>query len=238
MYVTTPAIVLSKLRYNESDLIVKCFTWEEGVKSYILKGVLKAKKSRIKAAYFQPFSLLELVANHKPGRALNYIKEVKILHPTSNIQTDITKSTVAIFLTEILSGILKEETHDKALFEFLQTSIIWFETHEGHSQFHLLFLIELTKYLGFYPTIDDSKAYFDLLEGRSTSMSLGPYICSDENLTLLKQALGIKFDAHKKIQMSSPQKRGFLDMILLYFKLHLDGFKEPRSLSVLNQVFS
>ena len=238
MYITTPAIVLNKLRYNESDLIVKCFTRESGLKSYILKGILKAKKSKLKAAYFQPFSLLEIEANHKPGRSLNYIKEVKIYQPTPSIQGEIIKSTVAIFLTEILSNVIREEEKNEGLFEYLETAITWFENHHSYPQFHLMFLLELTRYLGFYPAIYHSKPYFDLQEGRSTSENFSPYTCSTENLTLLKQALGIKFDANKKVQMNSSQKQGFLDMILLYFKLHLDGFKEPKSLAVLNQVFA
>jgi DNA repair protein RecO (recombination protein O) len=102
-----------------------------------------------------------------------------------------------------------------------------------------MFLMELTKYLGFYPSeVEDNAQYFDLEAGKFRINEVGSYCISGETLTYLKQLLGIKFDVTKKLQMSLTQKRELLNMILLYFKLHLDGFKKPKSLDVLNQIFS
>ena len=239
MHITTKAIVLSSIRYKDADLIVRCYTEKFGVKSYLLKSVLKSKKGKIKAGYFQPLSILDIEANHNDNRDLQYIKEVKLGYNLSTLQTNIVKSTIAIFLSEILTNILREEEENIKLFEFLKTSIIWSDENQPYPLFHHVFLLELTKYLGFYPDLSKKeKLYFDLLEGEFKDTKSGNYTVFGENLTLLKQLLGIKFDVNKTPKMNSTQKQEILNMILLYFELHLDGFKKPRSLVVLNQVFS
>ncbi|MCK5400636.1 MAG: DNA repair protein RecO [Flavobacteriaceae bacterium] len=239
MLVSTKAIVISKLRYKDYDLIVKCYTQKFGVISYLLKNVIKTKKGKFKLAYFQLLTLLEIQADHKDSRSLQYLKDLKLQHNYSTLHTNIKKSAIVIFLSEILTNILKEEEQNLVLYNFLETSLIWFDENETNTNFHLLFLIELTKYLGFYPdnTLNNAKV-FNLQEGRFQHTHTNKYCVSGENLRVLKQLLGINFDVDKILDINTNQKREFLDMILLYFKLHLDGFKTPKSLTVLNQVFS
>ncbi|MBT8287611.1 MAG: DNA repair protein RecO C-terminal domain-containing protein, partial [Bacteroidia bacterium] len=203
-----------------------------------LKGILRSKKAKLKPALFQPFSLLDIEADHKDSRSLQYIREARIYQSTPSIQTDVIKGSIVLFLSEILYSILREEEEREDLYRFIETAIVWFESHETNSNFHLLFLLEITKYLGFYPDLGNDAPYFDLQEGRGQQTGTGRYLIEGENLTRLKQVLGIKFDVNKKIRMSASQKREFLGMILLYFKLHLDGFKEPKSLAVFNEVFA
>ena len=238
MLVSTRAIVLTKQRFKDNDLIVHCFTEDFGRKSYILKGILKSKRAKLKPAFFQPLTMLHIEANHKTSRSLQYIREARIDKNTSTLHSDIIKGSIVMFLAEVLSMILKEDDAHKDLYRFTETAIIWLDSNELMSSFHLKFMVEITKYLGFYPDLDPQSDYFDLLEGRSQDVDTGVYSISGENLSLLKQVLGTKFDVTNTIQMSVGQKRSFLDMILLYFRLHLDGFKEPKSLTVLNEVFT
>ncbi|MBT8267495.1 MAG: DNA repair protein RecO [Bacteroidia bacterium] len=238
MQVSTKAIVLSKIRYQDHDLIVKCYTRDFGIKSYLLKNILKSKKGNLKPAYFQLFSLLEIEADHRENRSLQYIRDVKVGYKTETIHTQIIKSSIVIFLAEITSNILKEEEQNFELYDFIATAIQWFEAHETNRSFHFQFLIELTKYLGFYPELKQDAPYFNLLEGKFQGTNTDMYCISGENLIFLKTLLGIKFDDNIKLNLNTNQKRDFLDMILTYFKLHLDGFKEPKSLVVLNQVFN
>lgn len=238
MYVSTKAIVISKLKYKDSDLIVKCYTKDFGIKSYLIKNVFRSKKGKIRPAHFQLFSLLEIEADHKPNRSLQYIKDLKRYDNTNTLDTDIIKTTIVLFLSEVLSSIFKEEESNLGLYSFLEASIKWFDTQESYANFHLVFLIELTKYLGFYPdTTDIETTSFDLEQGRFLNNTISPYSIDGENLTVFKQLLGIKFDDTKKLKVTSNQKRELLSMILLYFKLHLTAFKQPKSLTILNQVF-
>lgn len=239
MQTKTKAIVLSKIRFKDNDLIVKCYTSNHGIVSYLLKGVLKSKKSNKKIAYFQPLSLLDLETDHKDNRSLQYIKDLKTSFLYSSLHTNIVKSAIAMFLAEILSQALKEEEQNLPLFNYLETSFKWLDTNSQISNAHLLFLLELTKYLGFYP--DDSEIdadFFNLLEGQFQHINNSKYCISGENLTLLKQMLGTNFDALNEIKMSSKQRQQFLKMLLQYFDLHLTNFNQPKSLQILNDVFN
>ena len=239
MLVSTKAIVLSKFRYKDNDLIVKCYTEKFGLKSYLLTNVLNTKKGKFKPAYFQLLSVLEIQADHKDKRSLQYLKDIKLQCNYKTLHTNVIKSSIVMFLSEALTNILKEEEENPSLYNFLETSLIWFDENETDANFHLKFLVELTKYLGFHPDYSIKEAtYFNLEEGRFQLKKTNLYCISGDNFTILKQLLGIKFDVDNSLDINTNQKRDFLDMILLYFKLHLDGFKTPKSVSVLNQVFN
>ncbi len=239
MHVSTKALVLSKIRYKDNDLIVKCYTQDFGVSSYIIKSAFKTKKGKFRLAYFQPLSLLKIDAEHKDNRSLNYFRDIHLQYNYDSLHSNVIKSTMVMFLSEVLSNILKEEEQNLALYNFLETALILFDESETNTNFHLLFLVELTKYLGFYPELThNNSTYFNLEQGKFQPNKTSIYCITGDNLKLLKLVLGIKFDTSKSIDINSTQKREFLSMILLYFKLHLDGFKQPKSVAILNQVFS
>lgn len=233
------AIVISKVRYRDNDLIVKCFTEQKGLVSYLIRGALKSNKGTSKAVYFQLLSQLQLEENFKANQTLHYIKEVKVDFIYRSIHTNVYKSSIAMFLAEILSTVLKEEEQNTPLYEYLETTLKWLDYQEDYSNFHLLFLLNLTQYLGFYPenTTNDAP-YFNLSNGLFETQKSNMYAVSGENLTLLKRLLGINFDELKTLKMSSKQRQSFLTMLLLYFELHLGSFKKPKSLQVFNQVFN
>jgi DNA repair protein RecO (recombination protein O) len=237
MLVTTKAIVLSAIKYSDADLIVKCYT-QEGLKSYMLKRILKSKKGKLKAAYFQPLTQLELIANHNTKGTLNFIREAKLSYPYNSIGVNITKQTIALFLSEVLSKSIREEEVNKQLFEFVETALIWLDTHSDVSNFHLLFLINLTKHLGFYPEKEQNKAlFFDLEEGCFTNSIPRKNVVSGENLIHLKALLGINFEGLHKLRFNGSTRQEILDILIQYFELHLPGFTRPKSLAILKTVF-
>ncbi|TBN00208.1 DNA repair protein RecO [Hyunsoonleella flava] len=239
MLSTTNAIVLSKLKYRDNDLIVKCYTQEHGVVGFLLNGVLKSKKTNKKVAYFQPLSQIQIVFNYTKTRSLYAIKEVRINNPYTSLHSHILKSAVVLFLSEILTTALQEEEKNEALYSYLETTLLWFDNENEYANFHLLFLLKLTKYLGFYPdTSNIYRSFFNLEDGSFQEREEGKHSISGENLILLKDLLGIKFDALHTIKINAQKRQSFLNMILLYFRLHLGSFRTPKSLQVFNQVFS
>ncbi|MFD2586603.1 DNA repair protein RecO [Croceitalea marina] len=238
MQVTTKAIILSSLKYGDTSLIVKAFTQSDGLKSYLLKGVLASKKGKLKTAYFQPLTQLELTANHKNKGTLETIREVKVLYPYKTLHTNIVKNSLVLFLAEMLGSSIQEEQQDTGLYDYLENSFRWLDHNEKIADFHLLFLVNLTKFLGFYPEESEgTAAYFDLLEGQFVSSpTLNPLI-ENENTTYFKKLLGIKFDALKEIRITKGVRESLLKSVILYFELHLHGFRKPKSLAVLNAVF-
>jgi len=239
MQITTKAIVFTSLKYGDTSLIVKAFTVSDGLKSYLLKGVLSSKKGKLKTAYFQPLTQLELVANHKNKGTLESIREAKVNYPYQTLHTDITKNSMTMFLAEMLGNSIHEEEPNPGLFEFLEAALQWLDAHTDISNFHIYFLIRLTKYLGFYPDTNAIEAScFDLMEGEFTETpSLNP-ILTGENLSFFKTFLGINFDAIHNVKMNKSNRQDLLQSLVMYYELHLQGFRKPRSLAVLNEVFS
>ncbi|WP_299533137.1 DNA repair protein RecO [Ulvibacterium sp.] len=238
MQVTTKAIVLSSIKYGDTSLIVKAYTLSDGLKSYLLKGVLASKKGKLKSAYFQPLTQLELVANHKNKGTLESIREVKVYYPYQTLHMDIAKNAMTLFLAEMLGSSIHEEEPNAGLFHFLEASMQWLDAHHEISNFHLFFLLDLTKYLGFYPDISRiHEPNFDLLEGEFTKIpSLHPSLAG-KNLDYFKKFLGINFDGIHTIKMNKTDRQELLKSLVLYYELHLQGFRRPKSLAVLNEVF-
>ena len=239
MIAKTNAIVLSKLKYGENDLIIKCYTKQFGVVSFLQKGILKSKKGKVKKAYFQLLSQLQLEITYQDNRSLQYIKEVKPHVIYTTLHTNIYKSTIVMFLAEVLSTSLQEEEENESLYEYLETTLQWLDMQESCSNFHLLFLLKLTKHLGFYPEQNTiSTSFFNLKDGSFEEKPTDLYSISGVNLTLLKQLLGTIFDDLSAIKINATQRQAFLTMLLLYFDLHLGSFKKPKSLEIFNQVFN
>lgn len=239
MLISTNAIVLSKLKYGDNDLIVKCYTKERGTTSFLLKNVLKSKKAQVKKAYFQELSHLQIDFRYKQNRELHLINTVKANSIYSSLHSNVLKSSVVIFISEVLSNILREEEKNEALYDYLDASLSWFDMQPNASNFHLLFLLELTRFLGFYPDISNlDRDYFNMEEGKFERSPNGSQVITGENLMLLKQFLGTTFDALNSVKINSNQRQTFLNLVLLYYKIHLGSFKQPKSLAILNQVFN
>lgn len=238
MQITTKAIVLSSIKYGDTSLIVKAFTKSDGLKSYLLKGVLKSKKGKLKPALFQPLTQLEIIAQHKNKGTLENIREAKVLEHYQSLHSDIVKNSMVLFLAETLTIVIQEEEENQGLFEYLSYSFTWLDINDNTPNFHVLFLLHLTKYLGCYPDISSSNLpYFDLQEGCFLSApSLNPML-EGTSLNHFVRFLGINFDGLLGIKLNNQQRQDLLKKLLLYLELHVYGFRTPRSLAVLNAVF-
>lgn len=238
MLVSTNAIVISSLKYAEADLIVKCYTQKSGLKTYILRGVLRSRKGKFKPSLFQPLTQLELVAKHKDKGTLEYLQDAKILHHYSSLHTNVVKSTLVLFLSEVLKNSIREEEQNEELYEYLETTFIWLDTHNNFANFHLLFLLKLTRYLGFFPDdVQGDRDYFNMLDGVFQDVSTNPYCIEGPNLMLLKQLIPVNFSDLEEVKLNKAARNHFLEMLLLYYQLHIESFKKPKSLAVLQEIF-
>ncbi len=237
-FVTTKAIVISSLKYSEADLIVRCFTESHGLRSYLLRNILKSKKGKLRASMFQVLTQLEIVVKHRDKKSLQSIREAKISHHYKNLHTDVYKTSMVLFLSEILKNSIQVEETDRALFDFLEKSFIYLDQAENFANFHILFLLKLTKYLGFYPdNTQAGRAYFNLLEGIFQEEETEIYCLKKADSELLKSLLIIDFDQASQLKLNRNQRSHFLELLLLYYDLHLSGFRKPKSLEVLQQLF-
>jgi DNA repair protein RecO (recombination protein O) len=237
MQVKTKAIVISALKFQEKSLIVKCFTLTHGLKSYFVRDAFSARKSNQKIAYFQALNILEIEAIHKNKGRLENFKEIRIATPFHSIHTNIIKSSIVLFLSEILQHSIREEERNESLFTFLETALQWLDNHDEIANFHLIVLLEMTKYFGFYPDISNrQQAFFELVEGVFTPFHALSSL-SEHETTLFKKLMDLKWDSDQKT-FHVIERQLLLKILMDYYSYHLDGFRKSKSLDVLKEVFA
>lgn len=237
MQVSTQAIVLSAIKYAEADLIVTCYTKSDGIKTYHLRGVLKSKRGKLKASSFLPFTQLDIIARHRNKGTMEYLNETKLSYVYTTLHTDVIKSSMVMFLSEMLKTVIREEEANPELFNFLQLALIDMDNRESIANFHIHFLLNLSKYLGFFPDADSQGAYFNLLEGVYQEDTTNAYCVNNPATALLKSVLS-SLDTLHNLPMGKASRKELLRLILAYYQLHIEGFREPRSLKVLEQLYN
>ena len=234
------AIVLNPVKYGETSLILHAYTQQFGLRSFVVKGVRSAKRNKsVSMGMFQPLTQLEIIASTPKRSGLSVLKSAKITQPYATISIDIAKSSVCLFLAEVLRSALKEEEQNTPLYSFLANALVWIDTHDHVANAHIFILIQLTKYLGFYPDISAIELpYFDIQNGHFCSYAQSNESLQGNEVVLFKTFLGTKFDALESILATAEERRGILELLMRYYQLHLQSFGMPKSLEVLYEVFS
>ncbi|MES2810176.1 MAG: DNA repair protein RecO [Bacteroidota bacterium] len=237
----TRGIVLKTTDYGESSVIVQVFTEKLGLQSYIINGV-KKPKAKISRNMLQPLHLLDMVVYHKSAGNVQRISELKTSPVLQSIPYDVIKSSMAIFLNEVLYKSIKQQTADEHLFDFVFSAIEWLDHQSGGlANFHLLFLIKLTRYLGFYPDryqVNDAD-YFDLKDGvfkRYKPDSL--LYLSPPHTQNFGRLLQCSFENLSTLKLSNDERRYLIAKLLEYYALHIEGFGNIRSHEILEEVLS
>lgn len=241
MLLKTKALVLHGQSYNDSNDIIHLYTEAFGRISY-LAGKSRSRKSSLRNAFFQPLSLVEIEADHHGNRGLQRIKEVRSLVPLNGIVSNPIKNALALFLAEVLYRSLRESEKNPALFDYLSRSIQLLDLCEdGLANFHLVFLIKLTRYLGFYPNIEGVKTswYFDLQGGCFVpSRPMHNAWLTPEQAQEFVQLMRINFENLAAFKFSRRERVELLRQIINYYRLHLTEFPSIKSLDVLQELFS
>ena len=240
MLYKTKGIILHQIKYTDSGIIAQVYTREFGRQSILIKG-MRSKKSGKHNVLFQPMFILDLVFYYRESRNIQILKEFSVSYSPSDIYADVKKSCMAVFIAEILATVLKEETPNHELFDFIEDSIKYLDNCEsGCANFHIAFLIGLSSFLGFEPGLrtDPEEKYFDLING--TFVSLPPLHSSyaDPQVSdILACFFSTSFDRMKCIPLSGSVRDKVLETIIRYFRIHLPGLKKINSLDVLKEIF-
>ncbi|RTQ44980.1 DNA repair protein RecO [Hymenobacter gummosus] len=237
MLIKTRGIVLNYLKYRETSIIARIYTEQRGVQSYVVNGVRKAKPPG-RIALFQPFTLLDMVAYVSPRGGLTRLSEYRCLRPFHTLPYDVRKSSVVLFLSEVVSRVLREEEANEALFEFLYQAIVAFdEQEEGFENFSLMFLLRLAHYLGFGPE-----------SGQQITEQVA--FATDANLPGTTRPTVLRFQEFEHFfdellagdpNASVPNgrvRRELLTILLRYYQLHVENLGDIRSLDVLSDVLA
>ena len=237
----TRGIVLKTTLYSESSVIVQMFTEKFGIQSYIINGV-KKPRAKIRMNMLQPLHLVEMIVYHKANTNIQRISELRPVPIFRSIPYDIIKSTIILFLNEVLYKSIRQQTTDEHLFDFIFSAVCWFdESDELNVNFHLSFLLKLSRYLGFAPSTNSKsdQNYFDLQEGEFKSLPPPhPNFIGKEEALLFISLYTLPFEKINEIILENKSRRLILDKILVYYTLHTASFGEIRAHQVLEDVLS
>ncbi len=235
----TRGIVFKTTDYGESSVVVQVFTEKFGLQSYMVNGA-KKPKAKIGRNMLQPLHLLDMVIYHKESGNVQRIKELKNSPVLQTIPYDVIKSSIILFLNEVLYKAVKQQSADENSFDFVFNSIEWLDhSEDGLTNFHLLFLIKLTRYLGFYPdrTPAGSVDYFDLKNGVfSKSKPESVLYLSPPHTQNFAALLKSNFENVANVKLTNDSRRYLIDKLLDYYALHIEGFGNIRSHEVLEEV--
>ena len=237
----TKGIVFKTIKYGDRKLIAKIYTDTHGLQSFFIT-LGSTSKAKIKPALLQALMQVEIETSFRENKQFAVLKEIRCNYQYTDIPINIYKNSISIFINEILFASIKEEEANPTLFEFITTAFQWLDHSAEHfSNFHLYFLIELSKHLGFYPQNNFTAIlpYFDLQEGAFVSKIpahcnyLGP-----ESGKLLSDLLMVDLRNIRYYHVSKQERDDLLNSLLYFYRLHVAGIKEIKSLQVLKDTLN
>ena len=237
----TRGIILHQIKYTDSGIVAQMYTRKFGRQSFLIKG-MRNRKTGKHSILFQPMFILDLELYYKATREMQTLKEFSVSFTPYDIYSNIKKSCVAIFLGEVLTSVLKEESPHEEMFDYIEESIKYFDNaKEGYANFHIAFLAGLSSFLGFEPgprnNADD--AFFDMTNGIFVPLPPLNGNYANENISnKLAEFFVASYDTVANIALTGILRNEVLDTLVRYYALHLPGLKKIKSLEVLKEVFS
>jgi DNA repair protein RecO (recombination protein O) len=225
----TKGVALSYIRYRESSIIAKIYTETFGIQTYIVNGVRSSKSKNNRIALFQPLTLLEMVVYHKNKEdTMHRISEMKCYQPFQSLPYDVVKSSLALFVTEMLGKTLKEEESNPMLFRFIEESVLFLdEAGSTFENFHIQFLMQLASFLGFgIETTEDLEN--ELKNNHFPHMPDATERNATIQLLTHDYGIGIPLDRARRILI--------LEKLIFFYKIHMESLGEIKSLEVLREV--
>jgi len=240
MFEKTRGIVLHQIKYTDSGIIVQLYTRRFGRQSVLIKGV-RNKKSGRHIVFFQPMFILDLVMYHRESRDLHVLKEFSAWYVPTDISAEVRKSCVAIFLGEVLSSVLREESPQEEMYDYIEKSIIYFDQcRTGYANFHIAFLSRLSSFLGFEPSRGrgTDNLYFDMINGAFVPFPPEHNNFADKKISgILSDFFYLSLDRMDQISLTGSLRNEVLEALVRYYSLHLPGLKKINSIEVLKEIF-
>ena len=228
MKLTDKAILLNRINYSESSLIITYYTLQNGIQKFLFQGGKK------KANNLFPLSISEITYYNRPDSSLGKVTASETITMLSEIPFDPVKSTIAFFIAEVLSKCLQTEESEHLLFQFLEEKICELDQNKDVTLFPIQFLIDFSEFLGIQPhVLDDNGTYFNLMEGTISDYKPDGDIYANGEVTKLVSAFILK---KSNIEHTKKLRAEALDILIQYFQLHIPQFKTLKTLEVIREV--
>lgn len=217
-------------------MIVDTLTEAGGRVSFICR-LSKSNRGKIKKQLFQPLTILDIVYDERPNSDLQHFRDIRIARPYSSIPFDQYKLSIALFIAEFLVYSTRGEHDNKPLEDFVEKSLLWLDNAtDGFANFHLVFMMHVTLFVGFYPNLEDYRegSWFDLRDGSFTSVCPAhPDYLNPQDASRLKLLMRMSFDNMRFFRMNHEERNRCTEVILKYYRLHVPVFPELKSFEVL-----
>lgn len=240
MIIKTKAVVLHSFKYGDSKLIADMLTESCGRMSCIARAP-KSGRGRISRQLFQPLTLLEVIIEQRSSSGLMPLKEARTLRPFVSLPFSPPKLSIAMFTAEFLCSATRGDMADGAMYSYIEKSLLWLDECDGRfANFHLVFAMRLTRFLGFYPNTEHYSEgdWFDLRSGCFARQAPPhPDILAPAEARLIGLMLRMNFPTMHLYRMTRQERNRLLDIILLYYRIHVPGFRELKSVEVLRELF-
>ena len=235
----TRGIVLRTVKYGDNKIIVDFLTREEGRISLVCK-ISSAKRSGVRRQYFQPMTVLDICYVRTPRQSLGTIREAHIAMPYTSLYTDGAKMAITFFIAEFLNYSTRDLHTDAPLYDFIEQSMTWLDTSDrGVANFHLMFMIRMSLFLGFLPDMSSycEGAMFDLREGIfCTTAPLHPDVLNAEDAKKMQILMRMTPSNLHLFPLSRNERNRIIDITLLYYHLHIPQFGDMKTLDVLRSL--
>lgn len=237
----TRCIVLRTVKYGDRSLIIDLLTREYGRVSVIWR-VPKLGKGGVRRQYFQSLSILEVNYDRRSATSLPQLKEARIAEPYVTLHYDNVKLCVSFFIAEFLCLATRSEQYNPYLYDFVENSLVWYDASSvASANFHLMFMIRVSKFLGFYPNVDDyaDGDFFDLRAGLFTHYppTHKDFLGSEEARNI-RNLMRMSASNMHLFRFSRVQRNNVIEVLLRFYTLHIPDFHALKSWDVLREVFS
>jgi DNA repair protein RecO (recombination protein O) len=236
----TRGLVLHTIKYTDNSVISHIYTEHFGRISFLVSSA-RGKTSSARINLLHHLSILDMEVYIKKSRDLQRIKEIRQHEIFSTIPYDPVKNAVAIFVSEILYRTLQEQESNFPLFSYLLNAIKFFDLSEkGYANFHLLFLIGLSRHLGFFPNdnYSSSNEYFDIENACFIkNQPSHPNFIPPPESRILSAIMKCSFEDMDNLKLNSEMRNTIVSGILKYYSFHITGMSQVKSFSVLREIF-
>jgi DNA repair protein RecO (recombination protein O) len=247
MLLKTRGIILRTVKYSETSIIADIYTEQKGLRTYIISGV-RTPRAKVSAGLIQVMSLVDMVCYDKEDSSkLNRIKEIRPAHIYTDLLFDVPKSSVGLFMAEIVRRTIKETEVNTDLFNFLFDIFVFLdETKASFANIHLSFMVHFAAYLGFEPHDMDGvfnkntqeDIVFDLKEGVFTDKIIGhSYFLNTHLSQILRGVLENDWHDSHLIKMTREERKQLLNELITFYRLHIESMPEINSYKILQEIF-
>lgn len=232
--------MLHTVKYGESKMVVDVFTREVGRLAFVV-AVSKSSRGRMKKQYFQSMTLLEMECDVRPNVPYQRLTDVRLLSPYGSLPFVADKLAIALFVGEFLCHALRSEQRNVTLFDYVKDSLMWLDAAESnYANFHLTFLMHMSRFMGFFPNLEDyaEGCIFDLRNGCFSHLvpTHRDYL-SAHDARVMMQLMRMDFATMRYFRMSRMERNRITEVVLSYYRIHVPDFPALRSLTVLQELF-